>query len=722
MDKQSKDEAQFNHRNLAIVVAVALIVRLVYLIEASASPFFENLVADPRFYDLWSKSIARESFFPDFALFRAPLYAYFVGIFYAVSGNSKFVVGIVQAVVGSFSCGLTFLIARRFFSEKIAVTSGLIAALYGVFIYLGAGLFPSTLATFFLLLSLFYLARIDKDSPLKQYLFAGLFAGLAAITMPFLIIFGILVFVWILYRFRVSLMTKLSRWGVLLAGMSIIIAPLTFHNLSKSGNFILISSNIGIELFAGNNAASDGKTPYLVGQNPETMRNFVAAKNLAESLKKEELSARGVCTFYLDQSLTFLTREPGKALGNFTRKVSLLLNGHEIHSDGSVYFDRRFSTVLSVLVWDRSLSFPMGFLIPLSVVGLLLTIVAWRRLMLLYAFLVSTALVPFLLYVNIETRSPMLYVVIIFASVGIFEIINRVKAGEIRRLTIPILIFAAFLFMSNYDFVNLDEDYATQHLRLGTIAWNAGDTDRAERAYLDGLEINADSPTLLNGLGNVYSKQEVYQEAEKKYRRALSVRPDFYDARRNLILTLEKLQKDELLYDAYAEFLTYFPNSEFGLVRMAEHHLERGHNDSAAVYYERWVAISPDNPDALFGLAHAYSKIGKVAESRELYEALTQKYPEEPTVHLNLGIVYMQLGYDNLAEEEFQTVLYYDSSSTYALYNLGRMFETRGDSALAQNMFVKILTVDPDFYENPEEILDSLLKYAIPADSLMKEE
>jgi len=722
MEKLQKEEQSYSRRNMVIILAIALVVRIVYLIEASASPFFENMFADPRFYDLWAKTIAGESFFPAGVLFRAPLYAYFAGIIYAISANSKFVLGIAQAILGAFSCGLVYMIARRFFSEKAAVTAGIIAALYGVFIYMDADLFPATLAAFFMLLSVYWLARINKDSSLKQYLIAGLFAGLAAITMPFLATFGILIFVWIFFRFRATIATRLSRWGVLLAGMLIVIAPITLHNLAESGGLIPISSNLGLELFAGNNIGANGRSPYLVGQSPEIVRDSSLARNVAEGISKKELSPRGVCTFYRGQALTFFTTDPGHALGLFVKKISMILNGHESHPDGSLYFERRYSTLLSVLVWDKIVAFPMGILIPLCIVGLIMTASSWRKLMLLYAFTLSAALVPLMLYVNIETRLVLMLAVIIFASAGLFEFVGRIAKGDFQRLIVPIVAFLIFLFVSNFKFVNLDEDYATEFLRLGTMAWNNGDTANAERAYIEGLQYNDNSPTLLNGLGNIYYRQGIYQEAEKKYRRALIARPDFFDARKNLILTLEKEHGEGTLYDYYAELLSYFPNSAFGLKRMADYFLGEGENDSAAVYYKRWTEVEPNNPDAEFGLGNALTRLGKGEEARKIYEGLVYKYPEEPTVHLNLGIVYMQLGLDNLAEEEFETVLYYDTNSTYALYNLAQMYDSRGDSVMAQNLYMKILAVDPDFYADPEAIIDSLMQYAIPADSLMKSE
>jgi tetratricopeptide (TPR) repeat protein len=696
-------------RKIAIIFGIALVVRLVYLIAASSGVFFDNPTGDPAFYDLWAKSILNDSLFPDTTFYRAPLYPYFVSILYAISGSSKLFVGIIQIILGSMSCALVYLIARRFTSEKASLAAGIIASLYGVFIYLDTELVPNTLAAFLFLSGIFILTLTRQESPLRPYLLSGILIGLASTAQPSMIVFGFVALFWFVFGFKGRASRKLSRWGMMLAGMALAIMPVTLHNAFRSGDFILISSNLGTSFLAGNNIKSDGKSAQLPGQSAEVMWDYDAAKNLAESISGEELSPAGVSAFYLKQAWTFIEASPKEAFGLIAKRKYMAMNGYEISSDRPFYFQSKSSWLLSTLTWDRIISFPMGLLIPLFVIGIISTLSSWKKQSLLYCFFVSAFIWPAMFYVNIQTRAPMAFPIIIFASVGLFAVIRFIKEKEFPRLATAIVVGLIVLFVSNYDFVDVKERPDRAYLQIGLMYWNKGDLTEAEKAFQAGLTINPDSPLLLNNLGNIYYKKRIYPEAEKKYRRALLLDEYYMDARKNLIRLYERGEREDMLPRSYLEFLDHFPNSEWGLFRMAEYYVERLQNDSALVYYAKLLALNPDNPDARFATASIYAKTGRPDEARQIYEEMLQIYPEEPKLHLNLGLAFLKLGKTIQAEDEFNTALYYDSVNTYAIYNIARMLESRGDTATATSMFLRIMTIDPGFFENSQEILDSLI-------------
>ncbi len=725
--KQEKPLALFGDwRKIAIIFAVALIVRLIHLIAMSSGTAPDALGGDPAFYDSWARSILEGNIFPDTAFYRAPLYPYFVSVLYAISGGSVFFVGLVQMILGSISCVLAYVISRRFFAEKASLVAGLVMSLYGVLIHLDTELLPTTLAIFLLLLGVFVLSVVKRKSPLRPYFIAGLFVGLASLAQTSLILFGLLAIFWLIFGFRTRTSWKLARWGVLLAGMAVVISPVTVHNVLRSGDFILISSDNGINLFAGNNVESDGSTAHLPGQNPAVMYDSKMAQDLAESVAGERLSPAGVSAFFAEQALMFFENFPRKAVGLLAKRSYMLLNGYEISDNLTFYFNTRSSWLLTLLTWDRILSFPMGLIIPLFVVGVILTAGNWRKHVLLYVFVLSAFIWPAVFFVNIQTRAAFVIPVIMIASAGLLGVIRLMMEKKYRRFAQGIAVFLIVLFVSNCDLVELKERGDVTYLKIGSMHWNRGDYVEAEKAFNAGLAVNPDSPQLLNNLGNVYFKRKIYEEAERKYRRALAIDPGFIDARKNLIRSYETRGRIDALYPMYTEFLHYFPNSKWCLYRIADYFVEQLQNDSALVYYERLLSIDPNDPDARFGLASVYTKMGRAEEARTIYEDMLRIYPEEPRLHLNLGLTYLQLGMDLRAEEEFGTVLFYDSSNTFALYNIARMLEARGDTAVATSVFLRIMTIDPDFFENSGAILDSFNSAAkqydtVNQDSLLNE-
>jgi tetratricopeptide (TPR) repeat protein len=491
--------------------------------------------------------------------------------------------------------------------------------------------------------------------------------------------------------------------------MAIAILPVTLHNGYHSGDLILISSNCGISFLAGNNYNSDGKSAIPPGENPEIIRDPEVARQVAERIAGKSLSPAEVSSFYLNQGLHLLEDSPKTAVGLIAKRAIMAANGYEIQTERPFYETTTSSWLLSILTWDRVISFPMGILIPIFIVGLIATFGSWRKLVLFYSFLLSTAAWPLLFYVNVETRAYLAIGIIVFASTGIVKIIKYAREKQLPGFSGALVVAVVFLFVSNYDLIEIKGQPELPYLQRGIAYWDEGNYDAAQEEFLEGLEHNPDSPLLLNNLANVYYKKRIYKEAEKKYRRALMLQPDYLDARKNLVRLYERWEREDMLYHAYSEFLEYFPNSEWGLFRMGEYFVEQLQDDSALVIYEKLVALDPENPDARFALANLYIKKGRADEARVIYEDMMQVYPDDLRIHLNLGLAYVHLGKNLQAEDEFTYVLSEDSTNTFALYNMARLLESRGDSGVATSLFLKILAVDPDFYENSEEIYDSLI-------------
>jgi len=699
-------------KKIGIIFGVAFIARLIYLIEIQSAPFIEHLTADPAFYDAWARSILSERLLPNETLYKAPLYPYFLAIAYAISGKSVFFASLVQGIIGSLTCVLVYATARRYFGETAAFITGLAAALYGAFIYTDIELLPNVIAVFLTMSAILVLATIDDGRAARRFLYAGILFGLASLAIPYILTIPIVLLLWIMIRFEKSASWKLARWGLVIAGAFICIIPVTLHNVAHSGDFLLISGDSGIRLFAGNNVQSDGKTPYLPAQDPAITRDFQKAERIAERVSQTQLSPGEVSSFYTDEAWAFISNFPGSFLALTLKRVYFLLNGYEISAERPFYFFGNDSILFRILTWDFLISFPAGLILPLFIGGIIATFNQFRKNSLLYCYVIGAAAFPVLFYVTVESRSVFMLAALPFASVGALKIVEWFKANKNTKLITVGVAVLVMLVISNINFTDFDEDPTGAFTHLGNIYWNAGDFDRAEQIFKNGLEIDPDNPVLNNNLGNVYYKKRIFEESEKKYNRAILADPDYEDARKNRIRLYERWEREEMLLNEFREYLSHFPNSKWGLFRIADYFVKHVENDSALVYYEKLATLFPGDPDAQFGVASLYSKTGQLEKARGIYEEMVQIYPEEPSVHLNLGIVYAQLGKLYLAEEQFEQTLYYDSNSTFALYNLAKVYEQRGDTAQATGVYMNILLKDPDFFEDRDSILRELIEKA----------
>src|SRR5437773_6489701 len=146
------------------IFAIAFAVRLVHLLQIRRAPFFSVLMGDSKGYDEWAQRIAAGDWLGHDVFYQAPLYPYFLGVVYSLFGRNVFLVRLIQAAIGSASCALVALAARRLFSPRAAIAAGLVMALYAPAIFFDGLLQKSVLDVFFVSLAVWLIAGIAKHT------------------------------------------------------------------------------------------------------------------------------------------------------------------------------------------------------------------------------------------------------------------------------------------------------------------------------------------------------------------------------------------------------------------------------------------------------------------------------------------------------------------------------------------------------------------------------
>src|SRR5688572_25224816 len=172
-------------RTLALVFGVALAVRLAfYFLNKAFNPTFRFPIMDSLYHHEWALDLVSGGTRGTDAFFRGPLYPYFLALLYKISGNSIAFAVFVQHVIGSFTAGLIYLIARDLFSRRVALVAGLTTALYWVLVYMEGDLLLETTFIFLNTLAMYLLLRGMKSHKLAYFAAGGFALGLATIDRP----------------------------------------------------------------------------------------------------------------------------------------------------------------------------------------------------------------------------------------------------------------------------------------------------------------------------------------------------------------------------------------------------------------------------------------------------------------------------------------------------------------------------------------------------------
>ncbi len=190
----------------------------------------------------------------------------------------------INSAFSALTCVPIFLIARRIFSEKVAVGSAWAWALLPNVMFWATRWVWETSLSALLLTVIFWLALTleDRDG-LLPWLQFGLLWGIAALTSTSLLSFLPAAGLWAWYQRAKR--GKKSLTGVVLASLVFFacITPWLVRNYQTFGQFIFIRDNFGAELRLGNGPGADGTwMEYLhPTQDVYAMRQYQAMGELA---------------------------------------------------------------------------------------------------------------------------------------------------------------------------------------------------------------------------------------------------------------------------------------------------------------------------------------------------------------------------------------------------------------------------------------------------------
>ena len=635
------------------IAGVAFLLRLIHLLQLRHNdPLFLLPQMDALYHHEWALAIVAGREFIADAFFRAPLYPYFLGLLYKLSGSDLMFVRIVQALVGSAGCGLVYLLARQLLgkhqvpstnpqmsaivakpeagthhSSLIAHHSaaapriaGLVMAAYPLAIWYDGQLLLEGLLTFLVVFGLVLLLR-SRDAD-RQWWLPGIVFGLAAITRPNVLAFLAVLPVWLFLEYRRGAWKRVAQvWGL----AALVILPVTVRNYVVSRQFVPIAWQAGTNFVIGNNPQSDGVTAIVPGTRGSFWGSYDDAKRLAEQAVGRPLKGAEIDRYWMSKGLEFWREQPGKALGLLLRKTLLWFAGYEVGNESSPYGVKRYSFINYLLFDSRFLKFPFGILLPLALVGVWLCRRQWRRFLPLYLFVVAYSLSFIVFFVTSRFRTPMVPIVAIVAVTGLIGLIGPISTRE-RRIALAIAI-AAFLLL-NADLVgaarrtNQDQSHFDAAVGLHGQGRNAEALAEVRQAlqYDSATNVLRLEATLLGSMGN-------HAGAESAARAAVRLHPtdaEAYGVLGFVLTTAGRLDSGAHYYEVELERDPYSLHAWNNLGNIA---LRRKDFAKARYYYEGALKVRPTFADAMFYLGLCYYNEGEVAEARARWQQVLKLDP-----------------------------------------------------------------------------------------------
>ncbi len=414
-----------NRTLLFVIIALALAFRAFFWLEVTgpAAP----LRGDEIDYDEIARSIASGRGFAFDAgeptASRPPLYPAFLAGIYRIAGFRTEAGKIVQILLGGAIVLLTYLLARRLFTESAALAAAGIAALNPSLVFVSSYLLAENLYIVLLLSFLVLFARRGA-APLGYGACAagGILLGLASLARPNAFPFAVFAAVSCALFGTGARRARLAKSLLLLAAVFAVLAPWAARNERRFGTPVLFTTHGGITFYQGNNPLACDEPTYRGTVAP------LAALPGWDRIKSGGEIERDAEAWRLGKS--YVREHPGC----FARMA-----GWRFMRFWRFSGDAPFSGVKSGWWWDKGKRFgglasalDVVFLfsvvvIPLFVVGLLMTMRRAREFVDLYGLIALHTATAMLFFGSLRSRMGIEPVIAVFAGMCAMRLIAMTR-------------------------------------------------------------------------------------------------------------------------------------------------------------------------------------------------------------------------------------------------------------------------------------------------------
>jgi Flp pilus assembly protein TadD len=612
---------------LTAIVAVVVATRAFHLSSLSDNVFFKNPIIDSKLYDAWAMNIASGQWLGGETHFMGPLYPYFLGLVYFVIGHNMLGAAAIQLLIGAVSIVLVFLIAKKIAGNVIAATSALILAFYGPLTFYDGLLLPEVLGVFANLAWLYLLVRQRADFRARGFLLAGILLGFSVLGRATALLFVVAVGVWLLWVMRVRLARALVYLGALLLGISLVVVPVTVRNYVVSRDFVLVTSNGGLNFYLGNNESATGLYDTGAARELRAVGGDVESdwtgRHQAEVETGRRLKPSEVSGYWFGKGIAFVREHPARFISLTLRKCLLFWNGVEIGEIEDYYLSKE--------------TYPSPFLLisfaavgPLALVGMILTAKRPKEFGLLHLFVVFYMLSICLFFVTGRYRIHAVPVLSVFSAFTLWWLVEQVSRKSFTKVLLALLILAgAFILTGKPVASSLGVATSSRggHARLGLkLLEEPGQLDSAIRELRLATGADPSNAALFDNLGVAYAKKNMLNEAVKAFERAVALDSASVAPLYNLALTKQRL----------------------------------GDYDAASRLHYRVLRLQPYFPRAHFTLALCLEQQGDLAQAAEHLRAVLEFQPRDVEAHTRLGIVLYKKGEPDGAIRELEAALAID--------------------------------------------------------------
>lgn len=621
---------------LLILLALAAVVRLGFFLELRGTDLVAVPILDSQAYHEWALQLLSGDPGWGETYWMGPLYPHLLALVYLVFGPGGMAISALQLLLSLLNIVLVHRLAGDLITDKSDTRTPLLAAalyaFYGAPIFYAGMILMATLVTTLYLLTAQLVLRAWRRDDGRSWLLVGLIVGLTGLARGNNFILLAALPLVILLRPGSPFARRLQHAALVLAAGALLLVPTTVRNLVVADDFVVLTSNGGINLLIGQKARYKGLFAPVMEEGQEDFD--VSMERTLEREMGRELKGSEVSRILAGRARDEFRENLGAMPLHYLRKIYRFWNGYELPQIFS--YDHWRGQFLSL----RFL--PVGFtlLAALGLPGLRLVPAGRRRLLVVLILAYFLSLLPF--FPTSRYRMPIAPLLAISAALFLTAVWRM--HWRRRRLWLGGALLLMVALLPRWGQLPPEEVTWQVYLHEASRASKRGDLKTTLRKGREAEEVRpglADTPFQIA----IYlEKLEAWPQAVAALQLAAVRAPEERFIPYRLGINQDRLQKHDEAIAAFRRAAELAPGWSLPWLKSSLSQRRAGRLDAALADLETAYELSPGNHQIRSNLASAYATVGRLSEARHLLARLVQDYPRYVNGWFNLALVQARMG------------------------------------------------------------------------------
>jgi cytochrome c-type biogenesis protein CcmH/NrfG len=614
-------------------------------------PSVAGPIIDGREYHFEASRIASGAPAPAMPHFQSPLFPWALSAFYRVLGTAPANGLLLQAALVLAIAWLVLAIARRILDPRPALAAGIAASLYGPLLFFASQLIPAPVDAVTVLAVVYGSIVVGGSGGIAGHCLLGLACGVALAARGTVApaVAWLALRPWRALPPAGAAVRSAALAGGTLAGL----APVAVSNWLRSGSLSLATSNLGVNLWVGNNPDIAATTGIRPGWQWDLL--------MSEPARHGAIGPLAASDWLRDRALDWIASDPLGFLRGLAVKTADVFNGFEIPRNLDPYGELGRTPLTAGLLWDHGLRFPFGLVLPLAGVG---AAVLWRgegdrpravRSIALFVLLNAVGIALF--FPCGRYRLGLALAILPLAVAGVVAV-----AGAVRRagsVPWPALAVGGALAMA----ANLLPPFTGPDMRqegpyqVALAYETAGRHADAARLMEDEVARRPDAADAWRLLGQAKDALGDRDGAIVALRRTVELAPEYAHAWQHLGSILWAEGRPAEAVPVLEKAVAINPGHPLAWIDLAASRIDLKDHEGALAAAREAVRVNPGHGLGWLYLGHALARTGNPAAAEEPLRRAAALMPDDPRPRYQLARTFADRGMADAARAEARAVL-----------------------------------------------------------------